>query len=96
MVPHVPSSGMPFCDLINTSYVIKLIVNPGFFCRNLTIRLNIVIGNVRSIAHQNSSNLTLLPAISRLDRTLTSNLFSSVGELHFSSRKYNLFLPKNS
>ncbi|XP_032788327.2 arrestin domain-containing protein 17 isoform X1 [Daphnia magna] len=85
MVPHVPSSGMPFCDLINTSYVIKLIVNPGFFCRNLTIRLNIVIGTVRSIAHQNSSNLTLLPAISRLDRTLTSNLFSSVGELHFSS-----------
>ncbi|XP_057373564.1 arrestin domain-containing protein 17-like [Daphnia carinata] len=84
IVPHVPSSGMPYCDLIYTSYVIKLIVDPGFFDRNLTIRLNITIGNVRSTARRNLTNSTPLPAITP-DRTLGSTMSRGVGELQLGS-----------
>nr|CAH0110052.1 unnamed protein product [Daphnia galeata] len=47
-VPCVPPSGMPFCNLVDISYVVKLIIDPGFFYGNVIIRLNIVIGSVRN------------------------------------------------
>nr|CAH0100976.1 unnamed protein product [Daphnia galeata] len=49
LVYCVPPSGMPFCNLVvDISYVIKLIIDPGFFYGNVVIRLNIVIASVRN------------------------------------------------
>ncbi|XP_046637561.1 arrestin domain-containing protein 17-like [Daphnia pulicaria] len=48
VVPFVPPSGMPFCSLIDISYVIKLIIDPGFFHGNVVMRLDIIIGSVRN------------------------------------------------
>ncbi|XP_046457014.1 arrestin domain-containing protein 17-like [Daphnia pulex] len=58
LVPQLPPSTLPFCGIIDVSYQIQYIVDPGALSINLTVTLDLLIGTVPlySQAPNSSSN----------------------------------------
>ncbi|XP_032792610.2 arrestin domain-containing protein 3 [Daphnia magna] len=62
IIPQVPPSSLPFCGIIDISYQIQYIVDPGTLSINLTINLDLMIGTIPLRSHMVSSATEALNA----------------------------------
>ncbi|XP_057379789.1 arrestin domain-containing protein 3-like [Daphnia carinata] len=59
VVPQVPPSTLPFCGIMDISYQVQYIVDPGTLSINVTINLDLVIGTIPLRSHTVPSTTTV-------------------------------------